>query len=149
AYGLLEFANDTGWAAFLKKYLEDTQREPRYVDGEAVPRNSHLNARPGLFGTFAEVTQVKGGGPDDSKGGGPDDSKGGGPDDSKGGGPDDSKGGGPDDSKGVFADETKGGGPDDSKSGVQLSGLKIGEMKNPPIVWFSFNLQRDKDYRKE
>jgi hypothetical protein len=138
AYRLLKFTQETGWADFLDLYLEATKREPRCVKGEE-PKTSHLNVRPGLFGTFAEkalsAKQGKGGGPDDGKGGGPDDGKGGGPDDGKGGGPDDGKGGGPDDGKGAFSDETKGGGPDDGKSGLQLPGLMIGEMKNPPTEW--------------
>jgi hypothetical protein len=146
AYRLLRFANQTDWADFLAGYLKTTRRGPRYVDGEDVPKTSHLNARPGLFGTLAEVTleiaagqQGKGGGDDDSKGGGDDD-------DSKGGGDDDdSKGGGDDDdSKSSFSDETKGGGDDDdSKSAALLLGLKIGQMKNPPVVWFPKNMPKE------
>lgn len=126
AYKQLKFARETGWAEFLEQYLEDTQREPREIPGEVVARESHLNARPGLFGTIAEH-------------------KGGGDDESKGGGDDESKGGGDDESKGLFSDESKGGGDDESKSGLQLSGLKIGEMKNPPTEWYPCDIRRATD----
>src|SRR5262249_53218133 len=130
AYKDLKFANETGWARFLDRYFKETQRPPRTGQGQA--RTSHLNARPGIFGSLAEE-KVKGGGVEDSKGGGVEDSKGFFLDESKGGGTEDSKGGG----------------AEDSKSGLFLPNLKIGQMKNPPTDWYRLDLAKELDLAKK
>jgi hypothetical protein len=131
AYRLLKFARESGWADFLQSYFLSTQCPPRDVPGEDVPKSSRLNARPGLFGTYAEefgLGQGKGGVPEDSRGGVPEDSRGGVPEDSRGGVPEDSRGGVPEDSRSGLAAS--------SNSDAQLLYLKIGQMKNPPTMWF-------------